>query len=97
MHVIKKRTLADFWKKHADARISLNAWFYEAKAADWQSPQDIKDRYRSADFIQGNRVVFNVGGNKYRLIVRIAYKPGLVYIRFVGTHAEYDKIDAETV
>jgi mRNA interferase HigB len=97
MHVIKKKTLVEFWKKHADARVPLTAWFHEAKIARWETPQDIKARYRSADFLSGNRVVFNIGGNKYRLVVKIAYSPGLVYIRFVGTHAEYDKIDVETV
>jgi len=97
MHVIKKKTLVDFWQKHAGAKAPLNAWFREAKAANWQSPQAIKNRYRSADFLPGNRVIFNIGGNKYRLVVKVAYVSGLVYIRFVGTHAEYDKIDAETV
>ncbi len=97
MHVIKKKTLVGFWAKHADSKIPMNAWFIEAKAAHWKTPQDIKLRYRSADFLPGNRVVFNVGGNKYRLVVKIAYVPGLVYIRFVGTHAEYDKINAETI
>jgi mRNA interferase HigB len=97
MYVIKKKTLADFWQKHADAAFPLIAWFKEANAADWKQPQEIRDRYRSADFLPGNRVVFNIGGNKYRLVVKIAYKPGLIYIRFVGTHAEYDKIDAGTV
>ena len=97
MHVIKKKTLAEFWVKRADSRISLNAWFFEAKAAEWETPQDIKQRYRSADFLHGNRVVFNIGGNKYRLVVKVAYEPGLIYIRFIGTHAEYDKINAETI
>ena len=97
MHVVKKKTLVGFWQKHADARIPLNAWFREAKASSWHSPQEIKDRYRTADFLPGNRVVFNIGGNKYRLVVKIAYVPGTVYIRFVGTHAAYDKIDAETI
>lgn len=97
MHVIKKKTLVDFWRKHADARVPLSTWFLETKNARWQSSQEIRERYRSADFLPGNRVVFNIGGNKYRLVVKIAYVPGLVYIRFVGTHAEYDRIDAETV
>lgn len=97
MHVIKKRTLVQFWLKNAGSRVPLSAWFKEAEAAEWKTPNDIKDRYRSADFLPGNRVVFNIGGNTYRLVVKIAYTPGLVYIRFVGTHAEYDKIDAETI
>lgn len=97
MHVIKKRTLVKFWLKHADAKSPLGAWYKEVEAAEWKTPQAIKDRYRSADILPGNRVVFNIGGNKYRLVVRIAYTPGLLYVRFVGTHAEYDKIDAETI
>lgn len=97
MHVIKKKTLVDFWNAHADARSPLAAWFKEAQAADWRSPNDIRQRYRSADFLSGNRVVFNIGGNRYRLVVKIAYRPGLVYIRFVGTHAEYDRIDAGSI
>ena len=97
MYVIKKKTLAEFWAKHTNSKTPLNAWFREAMVAEWKSPQDIKHRYRSADFLPGNRVVFNSGGNKYRLVVRIAYVPGLVYVRFIGTHAEYDKINAETI
>ena len=97
MHVIKKKTLMEFWVAHADSRIPMNAWFREAKAAEWHAPQEIRQRYRSADILPGNRVVFNMGGNKYRLVVKIAYVPGLVHIRFIGTHAEYDKINAETI
>ena len=97
MHVIKKKTLVDFWDRHSDAKAPLIAWFKEAKTAEWNEPRAIKERYRSMNFLAGNRVVFNIGGNKYRLIVKIAYTPGVVYIRFVGTHAEYDKIDAERI
>lgn len=97
MHVIKRKTLVEFWGKHANAQIPLAAWYREAKSADWNVPKDIKERYRSADFLPGNRVVFNIGGNKYRLVVKVAYVPGVVYVRFVGTHAEYDKINAETI
>ena len=97
MHVIKKRTLVKFWRKHANAEAPLRAWFKEADAAAWRTPRDIRARFRSADFLPGNRVVFNIGGNKYRLVVKIAYTPGLVYVRFIGTHSAYDKIDAETI
>jgi mRNA interferase HigB len=97
MHVIKKRTLVKFWEKHAPARTPLSTWYKEAETADWKTTQDIKEHYRSADILPGNRVVFNIGGNKYRLIVKIAYQPRLVYIRFIGTHAEYDRINAETI
>lgn len=97
MHVIKKKMLVEFGGGHAEAKIPLNAWFREAKVAVWKTPQEIKQRYRSADILPENRVVFNVGGNKYRLVVKIAYVPGLVYVRFMGTHAEYDKINAGTI
>jgi len=73
------------------------AWHDEVAKAKWVSPQDIKNRYASASFVGRNRVVFNLKGNEYRLIVAVAYRIGAVYIKFIGTHAEYDKIDAETV
>ncbi len=97
MHVIKKRTLVWFWRKHVNAEAPLRAWFKEADTAEWKTPREIRARFGSADFLFGNRVVFNIGGNKYRLVVKIAYTPKVVYIRFIGTHAEYDKIDAETI
>lgn len=97
MRVIAKRTLRRFWERHADARGPLEAWHQEARNGDWSSPQDIKDRYTSASFIGNDRVVFNIGGNKYRLVVRINYHAGIVYIRFIGTHAEYDRVDVEQV
>jgi mRNA interferase HigB len=75
----------------------LRSWFKEASNSDWSDPGDVKSRYRHASIIGGNRVVFNVGGNKYRLVVQINYDFKIVYIRFVGSHAAYDKIDAETI
>ncbi|MBZ3043555.1 type II toxin-antitoxin system HigB family toxin [Xanthomonas perforans] len=69
----------------------------EAKAATWKSPQDIKNAYRNASFIANNRVVFNIKGNDYRLIVAVAYRVRIVYVKFIGTHAEYDQIDAVTI
>ena len=97
MRVIARKTLKDFWDSHADAGQPLKAWFAEAKAANWKSFEDIKDTYRSADVLPGNRVVFNIKGNRYRLIVKIHYNRGIVFIRFIGTHAEYDRIDAATI
>ena len=97
MRVISRKTLKDFWEKHADAEQPLKAWFHEAKAAHWKSFTDIKARYGSADALPGNRVVFNIKGNTYRLIVHIHYRTGIVFVRFIGTHAEYDRIDATTV
>jgi mRNA interferase HigB len=97
MRIISRKTLKDFWQTHANAAEPLKAWFHEAKAADWKTFRDIKERYRSADVLPGNRVVFNIKGNTYRLVVKIHYNTCVVYIRFVGTHADYDKIDAETI
>jgi mRNA interferase HigB len=97
MRIISRRTLQTFWVKHPDAQGPLEAWHAEAKAAKWSNPAEIKTRYPSASILNENRVVFNIGGNKYRLVVWIRYEFGLIYVRFVGTHAEYDKIDAEVV
>jgi mRNA interferase HigB len=96
MWVIALRTLREFWKTpgRRDAEQPLMNWYKEALAADWKGPADIKRQYRSASFLDDNRVCFNIAGNKYRLIVRVAYPQHIVYVRFVGTHAEYDRIDA---
>jgi mRNA interferase HigB len=96
MRIIARKTLKEFWAKHAEAEQPLKAWFHETKTADWKSFTAIKARYGSADVLPGNRVVFNIKGNRYRLIVRIHFQTGIVFIRFVGTHADYDKIDATT-
>ena len=82
---------------HKNAEQALIAWYNEAISATWQSPQDIKNQYRNASFIGNNRVVFNIKGNDYRLIVAVAYRIGVLYIKFIGTHAAYDSIDAKTV
>lgn len=97
MRIISRKTLRDFWGTHADSEQSLRAWFHETKSANWKSFTDIKARYRSADLLPGNRVIFNIKGNTYRLIVHLHFKTGIVFIRFIGTHAEYDKIDATTI
>ncbi|MBN2895181.1 MAG: type II toxin-antitoxin system HigB family toxin [Campylobacterales bacterium] len=97
MRVISKRTLQDFWLTHPDAMHPLAGWYTEATKASWLSPQEIKSQYKTASFLKDNRVVFNMGGNKYRLIVKINYPYSTVYIRFVGTHAQYDKINAEEI
>ena len=75
----------------------MKAWHDEAKAATWKSPQDIKNAYRNASFVANNRVVFNIKGNDHRLIVAVAYQVGIVYVKFIGTHAEDDQIDAATI
>jgi mRNA interferase HigB len=94
MRIIARRTLREFWEKHPDARQSLQAWYADVKRADWKTPAEIKAIYRTASFIAHHRVAFNIKGNQYRLIVVVQYEYGIVYIRFVGTHQEYDKIDA---
>ena len=97
MHVITRQKLSQFWRQHPDAEDALKAWFKEAEHAHWRSPNDIKARYGSADFLPGNRVVFNIKGGHYRLVVQIHYNTHVVYVRFVGTHQAYDKIDAEKI
>lgn len=99
MRVLSKATLRDFWEQpsKADSEQPLKAWHDECRSAKWQTPQDIKHLYGSASFVANNRVVFNIHGNKYRLIAQIKYESSLVFIRFIGTHAEYDKIDAATI
>lgn len=97
MRIISRRTLRSFWEKHSDSRLSLETWYHDVSRADWKSPADIKNTYQSASFLANNRVIFNIKGNRYRLVVVIVYQHGVVYIRFVGTHAEYDQIDAITI
>lgn len=97
MRIISRRALREFWQNHADAEQPLKAWHQRVRAAKWSIPADIRIDYRSADFLKGNRVCFNIGGNKYRLIVKINYPQQIVYVRFIGTHTEYDKIDADSV
>lgn len=97
MNVVARPILIGFARVHPDAEQPLKAWYAEATKAAWTTPQDIKRLYPSASFLGGNRVVFNLGGNKYRLIVAVAYQFRAVYIKFIGTHAQYDKIDAVNV
>jgi mRNA interferase HigB len=97
MRVIAVSTLRAFWERHPDAEQPLKAWYEEATNANWAQPADIKARYRSASVLKNRRVVFNVKGNDYRLIVAIAYKLQIVYVKFVGTHQEYDAVDAQTI
>jgi mRNA interferase HigB len=97
MRIVAVATLKRFWARHPAAEQPLKAWYDEARHAKWSTPQDIKDRYASASFIGKNRVVFNIKGNDYRLIVAVAWHFQAVYIKFVGTHAEYNRVDARTV
>ena len=97
MRIIALGTLRVFWQRHADAEIPLRSWYAAASRADWRSPADVKAAYRSASFIANNRIVFNIRGNEYRLVVAVHYNRGMMFIRFIGTHQEYDKIDAATI
>ena len=97
MRIIKRATLREFWEVNADAEQPSKSWFHEVKRADWENPHDVKAVYGSASVIGDNRIVFNIAGNKYRLIVKFNYPYRIGYIRFVGTHAEYDAIDAEAI
>ena len=89
--------MRDFWEKHPDCEQQLKAWYREAEEAKWNGPKEIKKDYPSASILEDNRIVFNIKGNHYRLIVKINYSYGMVWIRFVGTHAKYDKIDATKI
>ena len=97
MRIISKRTLRAFWERHTDAKEPLLAWYREVAKEDWDAPARVKQRYRSASIVGGNRVVFNIKGNDYRLVVKINYPARIVYIRFLGTHAEYDAVDVTEV
>jgi mRNA interferase HigB len=97
LRIISKKILREFWGKHADSQEQLKSWFQETSRIDWKGPKDIKREYPSASFLQNSRVVFNIKGNKYRLIVKINFDYQMVWIRFIGTHAEYDKIDANKI
>ena len=97
MRVISVGVLRDFWAQHPDAEQPLKTWFTTAKKARWASPADIRAQFGTASILQNNRVVFNIAGNKYRLVVAINYVAFILLLKFVGTHAEYDRIDAQTV
>ena len=97
MRVIAKKILRDFWGNHPDCEQQLKSWYQETLKAEWEGPNEIKIEYPSASFLVDNRVVFNIKGNHYRLIVKISYDYQMVWIRFIGTHAEYDKINAKKI
>jgi mRNA interferase HigB len=97
MRVIALRNIHEFCTRHPSAAPALKAWTEEARNASWKTPQEIKKRYASASFIGRNRVVFNIKGNEFRLVVAVAYRFEAVYIKFIGTHSQYDRIDAQTI
>jgi mRNA interferase HigB len=97
VRIIARRVLWEFWERHPDAEQPLRAWFHDAQMADWRTPADVKRLYASARIVGGNRVVFNIGGNKYRLVVAVNHTFRVCYIRFLGTHQAYDRVDVETM
>jgi len=97
VRVFSRSTLRDFAEEHADVRQQLFAWFADVSKATWAGPNDIRARYASASFVGNDRVVFNIKGNDYRIIVSVSYQFHAVYIRFIGTHAEYNSVDAATI
>jgi mRNA interferase HigB len=97
MRIISRKILREFWDRHPDARQPLQAWYDDARRAQWHAPADIKNVYHNASFLTNNRVIFNIKGNHYRPVVVVQYAHGILYIRFVGTHREYDRIDATTI
>jgi mRNA interferase HigB len=97
MRIIAIGALREFWKKHPDAEIPLRSWYGMARRAEWHSPVEVKAAYRSASFIANNRIVFNIKGNDYRLVTAVHYNRNMMFIRFIGTHREYDKIDATAI
>ncbi len=97
MRVVAVGTLRAFRLQQPDAEQPLKAWFEEASKASWTQPSDIKAQYRSASILKNRRVVFNIKGNEYRLVVAIACRLQIVYVKFIGTHQQYDAIDAHTI
>ena len=97
MRVIAEKTLRDYWQKHPIVRKSLEAWLEDVHRADWKRPTDLQSIYGDDVVLPDDRAVFNIKGNAYRLVVHIHYKSNIVFIRFIGTHAEYDKVDATKV
>jgi mRNA interferase HigB len=99
MRIIAFRTLKEFFEKpeFADSEVSLRAWYHDAKTAEWKNSHDLKQQYKNASIIGESRVVFNIKGNKYRLVVAIDYEFQVIFIRFIGTHKHYDKIDVKKI
>jgi len=97
LRVIAKKILREFWEKHNDCEQQLKAWFQETSKAKWTTPNEIKSEYPSASIVGNDRIVFNIKGNTYRLIVKINFDYQMIWIRFVGTHTEYDKVNTKTI
>jgi Uncharacterized protein conserved in bacteria len=97
VRVIAKKILREFWEKHSDCEQQLKSWYQEANNAEWKSPNEIKSEYPSASILSNNRIVFDIKGNNYRLIIKVNYSYQIVWIRFIGTHSGYDRINANEI
>ena len=95
--IIAKRTIREFWEKHPDSKDYLETWYETVKGANWQNPNEIKEFYAAISILKNSRVVFNIKGNQYRLVAKINYQRQWLFIRFIGTHKEYDKIDSNNI
>ena len=97
MRIISKKTLREFWEKHQDSQNQITAWYHYAKRANWRKSSDIKEQFRNVSIISSNRIVFNICGNKYRLVIKINFEAQLIFIRFIGTHKQYDEIEVKEI
>ena len=99
MRIIAFRTLREFFEKpeYSDSEVSLRAWYHDTKIAEWENSNELKEQYKNASIVGTGRVVFNIKGNDYRLVVAIDYEFQVIFIRFIGTHKQYDKIDSKTI
>jgi len=97
MRIFSRKILREFWEKHPDAQNPLQTWYLDVKHTNWEKSSDIKVVYQTASFLKNNRIIFNIKGNTYRIVIVVHYKNGDVFIRFVGTHSEYDRIDANKI
>lgn len=97
LRIIAKRTLREFWELHPDSEQHLKTWYETAKKSDWKNANEVKQTYKSASVLKNNRIVFNIKGNDYRLIVKFNFERGWAFIRFIGSHKEYDKVDATNI
>jgi mRNA interferase HigB len=97
MRIVSRNRLREFWERQPDSEESLKSWYKIAEHAQWKTPQDVKDSFRTADILQNGRVIFNIRENRFRLVVKFHYNTGKAFVRFVGTHKEYDGIDPDTI
>lgn len=95
--ILAKSTLREFWKKHAESEQYLKTWYDTAKNSDWKTPNDVKNTYANASILKNERIIFNIKGNDYRLVTKFNFEKSWIFIRFIGTHAEYDKINANSI